>query len=200
MADKKPQRGRVDQAPHVKQLTHYAEGKGDGGSTPPDMTGYQPLTPKMKMACYLYLEYGEKLRAYKEAYPDTNPEAKNTKLRANELFKKPQVVEFLDLLHARARERHDINIDVITKNLIEDRQLAFSVEDAKAAVAADLALAKLHGLLVDRKKMEIHGSLEHHIRQARQRIASGNSTRPLTPLASPDTSEGDIEDAEFQEV
>lgn len=140
------------------------------------------LTPKMREACFLYLETNDKTEAYKRAY-DADPDAKNNHTRAKELFNLPQVAEFLEMLYERSRNRHEIDIDRITKNLLEDRQLAFTTEDAKAAVASDIALAKLHGLMIDRKRHEIAGTLEHHIGKARERVLnhSGPGGAPSIP-------------------
>ena len=162
----------VEQPVHEAQVEHYEMSLGDGGVEPPNPNKTRELTPQQRELCFYYLESGNKTDAYRRAY-NPDPEARHTARRANEVFKHPAVIAFLEEIYDRALARNDINIDVITANLIEDRKLAFTCEDPKAAVAADLGLAKLHGLLVDRKKIESTTSLEVLIREAQARAGRG---------------------------
>jgi hypothetical protein len=56
-------------------------------------------------------------------------------------------------LKAAHRERHEITVDRITEMLEEDRKLAQQEGQAGAAVSASMAIAKLHGLILDRKEL-----------------------------------------------
>ena len=50
------------------------------------------------------------------------------------------------------RERMDTTVETITRQLHEDRGLAHETKQADAAVQATMGLAKLHGLLVDKRQ------------------------------------------------
>ena len=51
---------------------------------------------------------------------------------------------------SRVAAKTEFTIEKIAEMLVEDRQLAFKQGQAGAAVSASVALAKLHGLWVDR--------------------------------------------------
>ena len=58
-------------------------------------------------------------------------------------------------LQAAHAARHEITIDTITAMLKADRELAREKEQPAAAVSAAMRLAKLHGLIVDKSKMDL---------------------------------------------
>ena len=58
-------------------------------------------------------------------------------------------------LMAKRREELHVTAATITADLREDRRLAQSVGQAGAAVSATNSLAKLHGLMVDRKEVRL---------------------------------------------
>ena len=69
------------------------------------------------------------------------------------LLKHAKIVAEIQRLRALHAARLDITVDEITHKLIEDRDLAHEKGQAGAAVSASSALAKLHGLIVDKREV-----------------------------------------------
>ena len=82
-------------------------------------------------------------------------------VKASELLKNGKVTVRVEALQARHAKRHDITIDALTEQLLEDRRLAYRVEQPGAAVSATMGLAKLHGLIVDRAKLNADVTITH---------------------------------------
>ena len=57
-------------------------------------------------------------------------------------------------LQARSLKRHDITIDSLTDRFEEARELAMDTAQPGAAVQACNGMAKVHGLLVERRQHE----------------------------------------------
>ena len=71
----------------------------------------------------------------------------------------PKVVVEIERLRAEQRERLNMTVERITKQLQEDRELAHREGQAGAAVSASTALAKLHGLMVDKREVKVVATL-----------------------------------------
>ncbi|MCI0598715.1 MAG: hypothetical protein L0Y60_04210 [Beijerinckiaceae bacterium] len=66
------------------------------------------------------------------------------------MAKRPEVkARIAELLESLARKT-EITLERATEMLIEDRQLAYDLKQASAAVSASCSIAKLHGLMVER--------------------------------------------------
>lgn len=128
------------------------------------------ITPQQKLFCYAWHATGSAAEAFRTCGMG-DPDANHVRRRAVELTRLPQIQEYMAFLESRALKNHEITIEKLTQNLLEDRDLAFATEDAKAAIAADLGLAKLHGLLVHKTESKSEASLDVLIQQARQRAA-----------------------------
>lgn len=111
----------------------------------------QSLTLKQQAFARAYVETGNASEAYRRAY-DVSPDCKpNTvEKRACELLKNGKVAGRIGELQQSAQERHEVTLDSLTKWLMDARELAMASRSPGAAVSAVMALAKLHGLLVDR--------------------------------------------------
>jgi phage terminase small subunit len=83
-----------------------------------------------------------------------------------ELLRRPAVRLAVDEETARHARRCEVSLDTVTLDLREDRALAHSEGQASAAVAATVALAKLHGLMVDRSesKVDAHTTVDVQVR------------------------------------
>ena len=78
---------------------------------------------------------------------------KSAYLQGCRLLKHDKIVAEIQRLRALHAARLDITVDEITHKLIEDRDLAHEKGQAGAAVSASSALAKLHGLIVDKREV-----------------------------------------------
>lgn len=111
------------------------------------------LTIKQEAFAAAYVETSNASEAYRRAY-DVNPDCKpNTvEKRACELLKNGKVAGRVDELRQRALLRHDITIDSLTEMLRQDRDLAHQTMSPAAAVSAVMGIAKLHGLIVEKRQ------------------------------------------------
>jgi len=58
------------------------------------------------------------------------------------------------------QERHNITIDSLTSRLTAAEQLGLSNNNPSAAVSAIMGIAKLHGLITDKQKVDVNGQLD----------------------------------------
>ena len=124
------------------------------------------MTPKQERFCESYIETGNASEAYRQAYGAANMKAATINRRAKELMDNGKItarIEALQLIHSK---RHNITLDGLTAQLIADHKLARDKGQASAAVAASMAIARLHGLIVHKTshsmtnpvKIEISGA------------------------------------------
>jgi len=86
--------------------------------------------------------------------------ANSAVVTASRLLTKANVRERVDQLFAEQRERVEISIDSLTDMLVGDRKLAHDNKQAGAAVSATEKLAKLHGLMSERLKVDVNVTIE----------------------------------------
>ena len=82
------------------------------------------------------------------------------------------MVERLQLKH---QKRHEITVDSITEMLKADRQLARDNAQSGAAVTAAMGLAKLHGLIVEKREVTHKQGVEDLSDAELGNIARGSS-------------------------
>ena len=105
------------------------------------------MTPKQESFCLAYIETGNASEAYRRSYdvsPSTKPETVWRK--AKELLDNGKVAARIAELQAAHRQRHDVEVDELTRELEADRQLARTNENPSAAITATMSIARLHGL------------------------------------------------------
>lgn len=120
------------------------------------------LTQKQERFCLAFVEGSNATRAYRQAYDCER--MKNTTVNRNakrEMDKSKIRARILDL-QAMHRERHEINIDLITAMLLRDRQLAREEKKPDAAISAVMAIAKLHGLVTVKANLNVNADHKHH--------------------------------------
>lgn len=81
---------------------------------------------------------------------------KTAKEQASRLLTNAHVRARVDQLLAEHRERLSVDIDSLTEMLVDDRQLAHDNKQAGAAVSATEKIAKLHGLMSERLKVDVN--------------------------------------------
>ena len=114
----------------------------------------QKITAKQEKAVQVFIETGCKTTAYREAYNVAKMKPTTINTKAHELFETDIVSARVEELQAEHRAVHDVTIERLTEKLEDARLLANKEGQAGAAVSAITAMAKLHGLMVDRSKVE----------------------------------------------
>lgn len=146
------------------------------------------LTVKQQAFACAYVETGNASEAYRRAY-DVSPDCKpNTvEKRASELLKNGKVTGRIGELQQRAQERHEVTVDSMTHMLRDTYDLAMAEKSPAAAVSAVMAMAKLHGLLVERT---------HNVHM-------GPNGQPIRPILNVTVGRGaaeDLTDRELREI
>lgn len=112
------------------------------------------LTEKQEMACQAYMEcHGNQSEAYRRAYNAENMSPETVWQEACRTFALPHVAARVLELQKEHKERHNVTIDSITKELDEAKDLAKDEKQAAAMTSAILGKAKLHGLITDKKEV-----------------------------------------------
>lgn len=114
------------------------------------------LTVKQEAAVQAYIENGgNKSEAYRTAYNAENMSNECLWVKACELFKVGKVAVRVIELQEEHRQRHNVTVDTLTKELDEAKDLAASVEQPAAMTGAIMGKAKLHGLVTDKSKTDL---------------------------------------------
>jgi phage terminase small subunit len=120
------------------------------------------LTIKQEKFCLAYMETGNASEAYRRAYNASGMKEATINVKASELLKNGKVaVRVRDLASAHA-QRHEITIDSLTEMLKADRELARTEKKSADAIAAVMAIAKLHGMVVEKKNVDVNADHKHH--------------------------------------
>jgi phage terminase small subunit len=106
--------------------------------------------------------------------------AKTAKQIGARLLTNVDVASALAEREERTAKKLEITVERLTEMLIEDRELARKMEQPSAAVSAVTALAKLHGLIIDRKE----------VRQAPRRSPSEYTNEELIAIMEAGLEEG----------
>jgi len=128
---------------------------GGGGDRARATKAGRALTPKQEAFARAYIETGNASQAYRDCYDvgeNTKPETVWRK--AQELLANGMVTARVAELQNRSLKRHDITIDSLTDRFEAARELAMDTAQPGAAVQATNGLAKVHGLLVERRQHE----------------------------------------------
>ena len=112
------------------------------------------LTPKQEAFAMAYVESGNASKAYKAAY-DVNENTNNNSIsvEASKLKNSPKITLRILEMQEDMRERHEVTIDGLTKELEYARVTAQENGQASAMVSATMGKAKLHGLLTDKAQI-----------------------------------------------
>lgn len=128
-------------------------------TTPAEPKVPKPLTIKQEKFCQEYVKTGNASEAYRRAYNAGNMTPKSVNEVACQLMSDLKISSRVSELKAKAAERHDITVDSLTEMLIEDRKDAKLSDQHSVAVAAVRELGRLHGLIIDRKEITVHGAI-----------------------------------------
>ena len=109
--------------------------------------------PQWEKAAQVFVETGNKTEAYRQAGYSTNMSDKAISANVNRLFHRDLVLNRVAELQAGHKKRHDITIDSLTERLTTAEQLGLEIKNPAAAVSAIMGIAKMHGLLIDKKQL-----------------------------------------------
>lgn len=101
---------------------------------------------KHEKFCQFFIETGNASEAYRRAFPESKMKDNSLHVEASRLLNSPSVSLRVLELRGEHRERHDMTVDDLIKELEEARQAGLEFESASAMVAATMGKAKLLGL------------------------------------------------------
>ncbi len=106
------------------------------------------LTIKQEAFCQAYIETGNASEAYRTAYAADKMKPESINRKAKELLDNGKIAARVAELQGEIKQRHNVTVDSLLKELEEARKAALGAEtpQASAAVAATMSKAKLTGL------------------------------------------------------
>lgn len=120
------------------------------------------LTLKQEAFCQAYIETGNASEAYRRAYDASGMADNVIHVKACELLKNGKVAVRLEAMQRKSAARHEITVEKLTEMAVAAYDLAMKEEVSApaAAVAAVMALGKMHGFVIDKK--QVTADLKHH--------------------------------------
>lgn len=145
------------------------------------------LTAQQEAFARAYVITNNASAAYRQTY-NVSPTAKPATVTRNAfaVLQDTNVSAMIASLRKDQAQKFEITVERLTQMLIEDRDLARGIEQPSAAVSANIALARLHGLIVDKKQV------------THKYDASDLSDSELAAIAT-GRGEGSVAEAECQE-
>lgn len=118
------------------------------------------LTQKQEKFCQAYIEKGNASEAYRTAYAADRMKPEAIHVNASKLLDNAKVSLRVAELQSEIKQRHNVTVDSLIKELEEARQAALTAEtvQSSAAVAATMGKAKLTGL--DKVVVELTGGVK----------------------------------------
>ncbi len=116
------------------------------------------MTPRQEAFARAYVETGNASEAYRRAGYSQAQSDEAIHQNACKLLAK--VLPRVEQLQQKVIERHDVTIDTIAGMLKEDRELARGSKQAGPAVTATMGLAKLYGLITDKRELTVKTGAE----------------------------------------
>jgi len=104
------------------------------------------LTPKQEKFCQVRVETGNATEAYRQAYDCRRMKPETINRKAKFLMDMDKIGARIAQLQAEHRKRHDITIDTLTNDFVQDRDGARGKGDFGTAVKATQEIGKLHGM------------------------------------------------------
>jgi hypothetical protein len=113
------------------------------------------LDPVRERFVQEYHQHSNASEAYRAAKPKaTKWKPETVHVKACNMLKEDKVQVRLHELQQRSAAKHEITVDTITAMLKEDRDLARQNAQSGAAVTAAMGLAKLHGLITEKREVK----------------------------------------------
>ena len=130
---------------------------------------------------------GNASEAYRKSYAASNMSAEAIRVEACRLLERPNVSLMVDQLKAEQADQNAITIEEITAGLRRAAESAAAAGQQSAATQALLGLAKLGGLLVEKRQVQVDDAREHLDAVADlANVPTAPPTAPITPIMAPD--------------
>ena len=94
--------------------------------------------------------------AYREAYNTNNMEPETVHNEAYKLMQNPEISTRIDELREERSKENGVTVQTVTEDLLGVIKNANKNNQHAAAISGLTLLAKLHGLLVDKKSIKVH--------------------------------------------
>ena len=113
------------------------------------------LTQKQEEACQAYIEFGgNQSKAYRKAYDAENMAPGTVWTEASLLFSDPKVAKRVLELQEEHKNRHNVTVDSLVKELDVARDLAKDIKQPSAMTGAILGKAKITGHITDKQSVD----------------------------------------------
>jgi len=144
------------------------------------------LTIKQDKFCRAFVgpAEGNASEAYRTAYNAKNMLPSTINRKAKELMDNGKIAARIDELKAEHAHQNAITIEEITAGLRRAAEAAAAAGQQSAATQALLGLAKLGGLLVEKRQVSVDDAREHL--DAVAELATVPTSPPITPIMAPD--------------
>lgn len=110
----------------------------------------KPLTPKQEKFCQLVAGGKGLSEAYRESYNANRMKPESVHRNAKAMMDNIKIASRVEVIREKHAKRHEITVDDLVRDLQQDREFAYEVGAASAAITATMGKGKLLGLLVDR--------------------------------------------------
>lgn len=127
---------------------------------------------------------GNASEAYRKSYAASNMSAEAIRVEACRLLERPNVSLMIDQLKAEQADQNAITIEEITAGLRRAAESAAAAGQQSAATQALLGLAKLGGLLVEKRQVQVDDAREHL--DAVADLANVPTAPPIAPIMAAD--------------
>tara|TARA_R110000787_G_scaffold122987_1_gene233902 strand:- start:90 stop:566 length:477 start_codon:yes stop_codon:yes gene_type:complete len=127
---------------------------------------------------------GNASEAYRKSYAASNMSAEAIHVAACRLLQNTKVALMVDQLKAEQADQNAITIEEITAGLRRAAESAAAAGQQSAATQALLGLAKLGGLLVEKRQVQVDDAREHL--DAVAELATVPTSPPIAPIMAAD--------------
>ena len=118
----------------------------------------QALTPKQEAFAVEYIGTGNASEAYRRAYSATNMKSATIHSRASELLKHGGITARVAQLKVHLAADNEVTFGEVAAALRASIKAAMEAGQYSAAVSACMGLAKLGGLLVEKRRVSVDDS------------------------------------------
>lgn len=138
-------------------------------------------TCKQEAFAKFYVETGNASEAYRRAYNAGTASQPIIATRAYEVLNNRKVAVMVQQLKDASAKRHAITVDTITEMMIEDRLQAKDLGQTAAAISANMGLAKIHGLIIEKRETTLKVTAEEMRDDELEHIARRGSIGAIAP-------------------
>ena len=131
--------------------------------------GKHDLTGKQEKFCQEYIKHRIAAEAYRAAGYKCDAMSDNALyVEAHRVLTNPKVSLRLDELMAQSAKRNEIDVDFVAQKLLTALSMAEGQEDSRNMRGAAMDLAKLHGLVIEKRETTMK---DDEIKESQKRVA-----------------------------